>query len=286
MLLTQSLFNGLLIGCYYALMASGFALVLGVVRIFNMAHGEFLVLGAYVAYWLWAIVRLDPLVAIVPAIGVLAVVGLLAQRLLARIGEPRGLNGLVITFGLSILAQNLFIQLWTADYRIVVVNYLSDSIQFGPITLPIGRMIVAGISLLIILCLQIFISHTYTGKAMRAIAQDRNAAALMGINVASIDAMTYSLGAALAGIAGVLFVALNYVHPAAGHGPMIIAIILSILGGVGQIGAVLVGGVLLGMLEALAVVFLGAQWREPVFFLVLLLALAMRPRGLFRGLGT
>lgn len=286
MLLTQSLFNGLLIGCYYALIASGFALVLGVVRIFNLAHGEFLVLGAYVAYWLWAIIRLDPLAAIVPAIGVLAVVGLLTQRLLARIGEPRGLNGLVITFGLSILAQNLLIQLWTADYRLVVVNYLSDSIKLGPMTLPIGRMVVAGLSLLIITCLQIFISRTYAGKAMRATAQDRNAAALMGINVAFVDTMTYVLGAVLAGIAGVLFVALNYVHPAAGHGPMVIAIILSIMGGVGQIGAVLVGGVLLGMLEALAVVYLGAQWREPVFFLVLLLALAIRPRGLFRGLGA
>lgn len=285
MLLVQSLLNGILIGCYYGLIAAGFALVLGVVRVFNLAHGEFLVLGAYVTYWLWVLFRLDPLTAMAPTLFVLSAVGLLTHRLLAHIGEPRGLNGLVITFGLSILAQNMLIQLWTADYRIVVVSYLENSIQLGPLTLSVGRLIVAGMSLLVITALQLFISHTYAGKAMRATAQDRDAAALMGIDVAQVDAAAFTLGIALAGIAGALFVPMNYVHPAAGQGPTIIAIILSILGGVGQIGAVLIAGVLLGILETLAVVFFGAQWREPVFFIVLLLALAIRPRGLLRGLG-
>jgi len=284
-LLLHSVLSGSLIGCYYALLAVGLGLILGVVRVFNMAHGEFLVIGAYLAYGLWVRFGIDPLLAILPAAALLFIIGMIVQTGLTRLGEPRGLNGLVVTLGLSMLLQNLLLQFWTGDYQVIVVDYLQQTVTFGGITISSGRLIAAAISILIILSLHFFIARTYAGKAMRATAQDREAAEMMGIDVQRIDLLTFGLGAALAGAAGPLFVALSYVQPAAGREPLIIALVLAIWAGVGQTASLLAGGILLGVVEALAVVLFGGQWREPLFFLVLLITLFMRPRGLRAGLG-
>jgi len=284
-LLLQSLLSGALIGCFYALLAAGLSLILGVVRVFNMAHGEFLVIGAYLAYGLWSLFGIDPLLAIVPAALLLFVIGLIVQAGLSRLGEPKRLNGLVVTLGLSMLLQNLMLQLWTGDYQVLVVQYMQATVSLGGIVLNVGRLVVAAATIVIILGLHLFISRTYPGKAMRATAQDREAAEMMGIDVQRIDLLSFGLGAALAGAAGPLFVTLNYVHPAAGREPLIIALVLTIWAGVGETASLLAGGIMLGVVEATAVVFLGGQWRELLFFLVLLASLFLRPQGLRAGLG-
>jgi branched-chain amino acid transport system permease protein len=284
--IVQSLVNGALIGCFYALIAVGFAMVLGVARIFNMAHGEFLVLGAYLGYWLWAAFGVSPLLAVPPAMVLLAIIGWLTYRVIGRMGEPRVLNGLVVTFGLSIALQNGMIGLFTSDYRLVTGERLGGSIILGDIALGYGRSLIALLSLATIAVLHLFLRRTYTGKVIQATTQDRDGAALMGINVARVEAWAFVLGAALAGMAGPLFVATNYVHPVAGRPVTVVAIILTIFGGVGQVGGLLIGGVLLGLLESATILALGAQWREPVFFVVLLALMAARPRGLLRGLAT
>lgn len=284
LLLSNSLLAGALIGCYYALLAVGLSLILGVVRVFNMAHGEFLVIGAYLAYGLWSGFGIDPLFAVLPAAALLFVLGLVVQAGLTNLGEPRRLNGLVVTLGLSMLLQNLLLQLWTGDYQVITVDYLQQAIAWRGITIGVERLIAATISVTIILALHLFIGWTYPGKAMRATAQDREAAEMMGIDVERVDKLTFGLGAALAGAAGPLFVALYYVQPAAGREPLIIALVLAIWAGVGQTASLLVGGILLGVIEALAVVLLGAQWRELLFFLVLLGSLFLRPQGLRAGL--
>ncbi|RME42629.1 MAG: branched-chain amino acid ABC transporter permease, partial [Chloroflexi bacterium] len=129
--IAQSLLNGALIGCFYALIAVGFAMVLGVVRVFNMAHGEFVVIGAYVGYWLWSAFGVSPLLGIPPAMLLAAVIGWLTYRLIGRMGEPRGLNGLVVTFGLSILLQNVMIGAFSADYQLMSSGRLGDSLILG-----------------------------------------------------------------------------------------------------------------------------------------------------------
>jgi len=282
----QSLVNGALIGCFYALIAVGFAMVLGVVRIFNMAHGEFVVIGAYVGYWLGSVYGLNPLLAIPPAMLLAALVGWLTYRVIGRMGEPRGLNGLVVTFGLSILLQNLMIGAFSADYQLMSGGRLGSSLVVGGIAVGYGRLVIALLSLATIGALHWFLNGTYAGHAMRATTLDRDGAMLMGINVDRVDIWTFTLGAALAGMAGPLFAAMNYVHPAAGRPATVIAIILTIFGGVGQMRGLLIGGVLLGLLEAGTVLTLGAEWREPVFFIVLLTLMVARPRGLIRGLAT
>ncbi len=284
--IAQSLLNGALIGCFYALIAVGFAMVLGVVRVFNMSHGEFVVIGAYVGYWLWSAFGVSPLLGIPPAMLLAAVIGWLTYRLIGRMGEPRGLNGLVVTFGLSILLQNAMIGAFSADYQLMSSGRLGDSLILGNIAVGYGRLLIAVLSLAIIGVLHWFLNHTYVGQVMRATTQDRDGAMLMGINVKRVDIWAFTLGAALAGMAGPLFAAMNYVHPAAGRPITIVAIILTIFGGVGQIGGVLIGGVLLGLLETATVLALGPQWREPAFFVVLLALMAARPRGLVRGLAT
>lgn len=282
----QSLINGALMGCFYALIAVGFALVLGVTRIFNMAHGEFVIIGAYVAYGLWTAFGLSPVLAILPAMLLLALIGWLTYRVIGRMGEPRVLNGLVITFGLSIVLQNVMIGLFTSDYQLMPGGRLGNSIRLGSIAIGYGRLVIALLSLAIIAGLHLFLNRTYLGKVMRATTQDRDGAALMGIPVERVDLWAFTLGAVLAGMAGPLFVAMNYVQPAAGRPLTVIAIILTIFAGVGQMGGLLLGGVLLGLLEALTVLTLGAPWREPVFFIVMLALMAARPRGLLRGLAT
>lgn len=286
MALAQSLINGALIGCFYALIAVGFAMVLGVVRVFNIAHGEFMVLGAYVGYWLWSAYGVNPLLAILPAALLMAGTGWLTYRIISRMGEPRALNGLVVTFGLSILLQNAMIGLFSADYQLMASGRLGDSLTLGEIAIGYGRLVIALLSLVVIVLLHWFLNSTYPGQVMRATTQDRDGAMLAGINVERVDIWAFTLGAALAGLAGPLFAAMNYVHPAAGRPATVIAIILTIFGGVGQVGGLLAGGVLLGLLEAATIIGLGPQWREPVFFIVLLALMATRPRGLIRGLAT
>lgn len=273
-------------GCFYALIAVGFAMVLGVVRVFNMAHGEFMVVGAYVGYWLWSAFGVSALFAIPPAMFLAAVIGWLTYRIIGRMGEPRGLNGLVVTFGLSIVLQNAMIGTFSADYQLMSSGRLGDSLLLGGIAVGYGRLIVALLSLAIIGGLHWFLNRTYPGQVMRATTQDRDGAMLMGINVERVDIWAFTLGAALAGMAGPLFAAMNYVHPAAGRPATVVAIILTIFGGVGQMGGLLIGGVLLGLLEAATILTLGPQWREPAFFVVLLALMAVRPRGLIRGLAT
>ncbi len=282
----QSLLNGALIGCFYALIAVGFAMVLGVVRVFNIAHGEFMVIGAYVGYGLWSAYGVSPLLSIPPAMLLAAVLGWLTYRVIGRMGEPRGLNGLVLTFGLSILLQNVMIGAFSADYQLMASGRLGNSLVWGNIAVGYGRLVIALMSLVIIGALHWFLNHTYRGQVMRATTLDRDGAMLMGINVERVDLWAFTLGTALAGMAGPLFAAMSYVHPAAGRPATVIAIILTIFGGVGQVRGLLIGGVLLGLLEAATILALGAQWREPAFFVVLLALMAARPRGLVRGLAT
>ncbi|MBI5166822.1 MAG: branched-chain amino acid ABC transporter permease [candidate division NC10 bacterium] len=281
--LLQAVVSGALMGLFYALLAAGFALIFGVVRVFNLAHGELVLIGAYLGYGLWALGGLDPLWSMPVAAAFLILVGFLVHRVLSRTSEPFELNTLVLTFGFSLLFQNLLLILMSGNYRLVVAQSFEQAFVLGPVSVSIGRLVVGVVSLISLGTLSFLLRGTYMGKVMRATSQDREAASLMGINVARIDLYVFAIGTGIAGMAGPLYATLHYVQPAAGVEATLIALILTIFGGVGRMEGLLLGGLIFGLTESLTVALIGSQWKELLAFMVLILLLRARSVGLLPG---
>ena len=278
--------GGLITGAFYALLGSGFALIFGVARVFNLAHGELVVLGAYVGERLFHLTELSPILAMPVAALPGMALALGARPLLRRVGEPFVLRALVLTFGASLLLQSGLQTAFTADFRLIAVPAWDRGVALAGLTLPTGRLLVAGAALLILGFLHLILTWTFFGKSLRAVCLDREAAALAGIDPGQVDRIALGLGGALAGAAGPLFVATQYVNPFAGLGPTLTAIILTIFGGVGSLGGLLLGGLLLGLAEGTASWLGGTAWREVTSLTLLLLLLRWRQTGLARGRGT
>lgn len=281
--LIQALVSGALLGCFYALMALAFSMILGVARGLNLAHGELIILGGYLGYWLWVGSGLHPIFFLPLVAAALLPLGLLWQWLLERVPEPRELNSLVLTFGLSILLQTVMMGLWQSDYRLIATPSLTESLRVGGITLNQGRILAAGVALVAVGLLWLGLTRTRWGRAIRATALDREAAALLGINVDRASRTTFLLALALAGITGVLFATLHYIHPAAGVDLTLLAIVLAIWAGVGRLSGVLAAAILLGVVEAVTVAWTGPRWRELAVAVILLGSLLARSKGLARG---
>ncbi|MFQ5829918.1 MAG: branched-chain amino acid ABC transporter permease [Candidatus Methylomirabilia bacterium] len=281
--LLQALASGLLLGCFYCLMALGFSMILGVTRSLNLAHGDLIILGGYLGYWLWAGSGLPPLFLVPISAVALLPLALLWQWLLDRVPEPKELNSLVLTFGLSLLLQNVMLGLWRGEYRLITSEAFTRSLSFGGVSLNLGRLFVAAAALAVVGGLWLGLTKTRWGRAVRATSIDRQAAALLGINVDGATRTTFVLALALAGAAGVLFATLHYLYPAAGVELTLLAIVLTIWAGVGRLRSVLVAGVLLGVVESLTVAWTGPSWRELAVPLLLLGSLILSPGGLARG---
>ena len=254
--------SGLMTGALYALLASGFALVLSVARTFNLAHGELIVLGGYVGEYLWRTAGLSPIASMPFAALPCGALVLASRPLLRRLGEPFVLRALVLTFGLSLMLQGALQDAFSADLRMIAVPAWEEGIGLLGVRLPVGRLIVATISVGLLLVLYLLWTRTYLGKSLRAVSQDREAACLAGISPRRVDGIVLLLGGLLAGAVGPLFAAVHTISPAAGLGPVTIAIVLTILAGIGRIGGLLVGGLLLGLAEAMAGWFGGAMWHD------------------------
>lgn len=273
-----------MLGCFYALMALGFSIVMGVSRALNLAHGELIILGGYVGYGLWATFAMHP-IALVP-IGAAALLPLafVWQCLIRRLPEPKELNSLVLTFGLSLLLQNVIWVLWQGEYRLIADASFTGSVRLGPVLVNHGRLVVAVVALAAVLLLWLGLTRTRWGRAVRATSVDPEAAALLGINVDRATRTSFLLAAGLSGGTGVLFATLHYLYPAAGIELTLLAIVLTIWAGVGRLRSVLVAGLLLGLVEAVTVTSAGPGWREPAVALLLLGSLLARSGGLVRGL--
>ncbi len=278
--LVEVLIAGALMGTLYALIASGFALILGVARLINLAHGELVVLGAYLAYGLWGSFNVSPILTMPLAALLTMPLAFSLKGLLPRIRKPFELHALVLTFAFSLLLQNLMQALFTANYRVIAIPAFDETIALGPLKVSRGRLLAGLFSLLLFFSLSTFLHRTFLGKAMRAFSLDREAAALVGINPQRIERLTLLLGGALAGLSGPLFALLHAITPTAGVEATIIALILTILGGIGRPLGLLVGGLLFGLVEALVVFLIGASWKEAFSFLLLLLLLQRRSFGL------
>jgi len=278
----QSILSGLLEGGNYALYSLGLAFVFGIMQIINMAHGEFLVLGGYIAYWLLVKWGVNPLMALPVAALLAGGTSFLSYRIfIERIRTTVELNTLILTFGIGIFLSNLYLQLWSADLRSISVHWMEDPVHLGGIYISLGEIVTFVISFAAVFFLHLFLRRTKTGKAIRITAIDRDAAALSGINVERVDLLAFSIGGALAGLGGPLLGMLSFVSPNTGLHITVKAFILTVLAGVGSIPGLIVAGMMLGVGEALTVTFVSSSFRELFGFTLFLVILLARPSGLF-----
>ncbi|WP_135255693.1 branched-chain amino acid ABC transporter permease [Thermus caldilimi] len=278
-LLLQTLLNGLLMSGIYALVATGLALSLGVVGIVNFAHGEFLMIGAFLSYLLFAFWGVDPLLSLGLAfLAAFLVGGLAYQGLIRPVLKAPELNQMLLTFGLAILLQNLALLLFGADTRVVAPPYQATTLSLGPFFLgavPLGAFL---LSLALLLLLQVFLTRSRLGLAMRAVAQNRLAPGLLGIEAERVYLLAFGLAAALAGVAGVMLSVMLYASPTVGFAFTLKSFAIVALAGLGNLKGVVPASFVLALAEALVSTYLpgGGGLVEAVFFLVLFLALVGR----------
>ena len=277
---TTIFISGISLGSFYVLVALGFALIFGVTRNFNLAHGDLLVLAGYSAYWLWKAWAF-PFVFTFPfAILVILLVSLGLQRLFSRLRDPIELNSIVLSFGVAILIQNSMLFFFSGNYRLIRVPILSQGIRISGFYVSYSQLTLLLLSLATIGTLYMLMYRTYLGKALRATIQDKDAAALAGINVAAMGTLSFCIGAVLIGLAGPIYGCIHYLYPSTGHEATLLAITITIFAGVGRLNGILLAGWILGLAESLTVVLCGASWREMVSAVLLLTLLAFRPHGL------
>lgn len=282
----QTLVFGLFVGGLYGTAAMGLALVFGVLKMLNIAHGELVMLGGYVSFWVFSAFGIDPFVSLVIVIPVLFAVGLALDRAVYRhivrlLGEEKIKNSLLVSFGLTLVIQNLAQWLFTADERSIQVAYAGEGLNLLGVTLPYTRLGSLLIASVVTLGLNYFLRHTYPGKAILATAEDFEAAELVGINIHRVYMMTFALGASLAAIAGT-FVTVTYgLSPSIGVIWTLKALIVIVLAGTGSILGAFPAGLLLGLVEALSGAFIDTTYREVIGLVIFLLVLILRPQGLF-----
>lgn len=284
---TQFVVNGLLVGALFAAVAVGFALIWGVVGIINLAHGELLMLGGYVTYWIVVFAGrtespLFVLLTVPIAAGVLYVVGYLLQwTLISRVTEEDLFLTLLVTFGISIFIQQTAIQAWSATPRSVGVSFADPSFVISGIVVPKMKLTAFVGALVLTAVLWAFLKTTRRGRAIRAVAQNPEAARLIGIDVGHTRAVTFGLSAAIAGGTGSFVAMILNIQPQMGLAYTLKSFIIVVFGGLGSVPGALIGGLLLGSVEQLTAGFVGSQWTLAVSFLLLIALLIVRPSGLF-----
>ena len=290
MILTQQLILGLLVGGLYGLAAAGLSLTFGVLRVLNVSHGELLMLGGYGAFWLFNLWQIDPflsLVAVGPAMFVLGLLlyWLLFQFVVKAHEDIRIKNSLLIGFGLTLILHTLAIRLWTADERAVTTDYAGAVVRIGAFAIPLVRLTSLMLAFAILSALHLFLAKARWGRAIRATAEDWEAAALMGIPVGKTYLLAFALGTGLAGIAGGLVSVSYSISPSIGLEWTLKALIVVVLAGLGSLFGSFAGGIVLGLAEATSVALLGGPYREVVGLVLFLIILLVRPQGLFGGRG-
>jgi branched-chain amino acid transport system permease protein len=282
--LAQAVVNGLLIGGIYALVSIGVTLIFGVVKIVNFAQGEFLMIGMYLSFFLATRAGMDPLLSLVIVMPVMFLVGMAFQHFLIR--RVLGLGDMpqiFLTFALSVLLMNVALLLFTANYRTVQTPYTDAAVHVGAVYISVAKLIAFVLAMVFSGALTLFLQSTDLGKAMRAAAQNRDVAMLMGINTDLVFAVAVGLALALAGAAGTLLMPFYPVYPTVGQVFVLMAFVAVVLGTLGNVTGALVAGLMMGVAESLGIQFVGADSGLIVVFAMLLLTLAIRPSGLFGG---
>ena len=274
--------NGLTVGAIYALVALGLALIYGVLHIINFAHGSILMLALYAGFFLFTLAGVDPYVAILILAPAFFVFGYALQRyVIAPIGFGKDTNVLLVTLGLSIIFDNLALYLWTSNNRTIDVPYAQIFVDAGVTAVALPKLIALAGAVLIGLLFWLVMTRTDLGKAIRAVSKERQGARIVGISVDHIFAMSFGLGSAVVAIAACLLLPKFYVTPQVGNAFVLIAFTTVVLGGMGSFIGALIGGLLLGVVEAVSGLFLGESLGQIGIFIIFILVLLFRPTGLF-----
>lgn len=280
--LVAPVITGALLGGLYALVALGLSLVFGVMRVINVAHGDFVVLGSYAAYAAMTIVGVDPVLSLVVGIPLFGAVGFALHRLLMHRAVGISTEApLIVAFGISIILQNAIQIVWSPLSRGLTTPYILSSISLGSVDVPLVYLLDSLAAVIVMVALHGFLRRTYLGRAITAAAQDTKAAQLMGINTDYIHALAFSIATATAAVGGV-FLGLTFPFtPSSGVGYLIIAFGVVIIGGLGSMLGTFLGGLILGLAQSLGGHFFGAAAQMLPVYLTVLILLSFRPQGLF-----
>src|SRR5574341_472397 len=278
----QLVVSTILLGGIYALIAVGLTLIFGVMRVVNFAHGEFLMLGMYLAFWSFALWRLDPYIVLFLSIPLFFVVGLLTYALVMR-GVISASHNVQIftTVGLSTALQNAALVLWTADFRQIRPWESSVVVRIGGAAFNLSQIVAFVVAMAFTLGLFGFMKLSHAGRVMRATAQDREAATLMGVDTDRVYRLAWSIGIACVGVAGVLMAPLYSAYPTAGLQFVLLAYVVVVLGGLGNMVGALVGALIVAGVEVIGSYLFGTAWKEVFYFVLFILVLVFRPAGLF-----
>jgi len=287
----QTLVQGVLLGGLYALIGIGMTLIMGVMKIINLAHGELMMVAMYAAFWLFSLWGMDPYVSILVTMPLLFLLGVAIQKTLIspvlKVDSILPENQVILTVGIGMVLTNLATLFFSSDYRSTPVSYASSAWYLGDlwksspieVSFSVPSVISFGFAVLITLILWWFLQKTDTGKAIRATAQDKDAALMMGVNVERMTLITFGLGAALVGAAGSLFLPMYYLFPDLGGRFTLIGFVITILGGLGSTYGAIIGGIILGVFESMTAAYIGMGWAPVGRFAVFVACLIFLPAG-------
>jgi branched-chain amino acid transport system permease protein len=281
-LIIQAAVSGLLMGLIYALVAVGLSLIFGLMEIVNFAHGEFLMLAMFATFWLWTLAGLDPLVSLPLVALLLGGIGALVHLgVIRRLLKAPMLAQICGTFGLSVALRALAQFLWTPDFRTIANPWIAGRVQIGPIFIGQPQLVSGAVCLLAFLALWLFVTRTETGLGLQATAQDRQAAAVMGIPTERMSALGWAIGLGCVGVAGTMLSTFFYIFPDVGATFAPLAFVAVALGGFGSILGSLVAGVLIGLVESLGGLLIDPSYKTVIVFGLYLAVIVVRPNGLF-----
>jgi branched-chain amino acid transport system permease protein len=280
-LILQSVYSGLLQGGSYALIALGLALVFGAMKVINMAHGELVLLSAYVAYTVESKLGWNPMTAIPASVVVVSLASASVYFLVSKIKTNREINSLTLTYGVGVILTNLILLTWKADVRATSSSWMQEAFVVGPFYSMRSEVLFFGVSLALIVGLWWWLSRSWYGRAVRAVSSNRDAAKLMGINPGFTELVSFIVAGILAAFAGVALFSYGVITPNAGGVLTVKAFIITVLAGMGSIPGVLIGAVLLGIAEALTVTLASSALQELAGMGLFLLVLFVMPNGLF-----
>lgn len=282
----QLIVSGILFGGIYALVSVGLTLIMGVMGIINLAHGEFLMLSLYSVFWLAQLFNINPYLSVIITIPLMFILGILTEKFFIRptIGKPPYIH-IFVTLGLSIILQNIALMLWSANFRALRGTFTIHIIKIGDVIIRISQpqLIIFIVSLGVFFLFSLFLNYTWMGKAIRATSQNRDAAQLMGININHVFMLTFGIGVASLGVAGSLLMPIYYVYPMVGFQFVLVAVIAVVMGGLGSIKGAFIASFLIGIIETLTGYFISPSMKQAIYFLLFILILLFKPTGLYGG---
>ena len=277
----QAVVNGITIGGVYALIAVGLTMIFGVMNVVNFAHGEFVMLGMFATYLTHSLLGLDPNLSIIITVPIMFGLGVIVQRtLIARVVGLPDESQILLTLGISVLLINLTLLIMGADPHSIKTSYKFSSIQIGPILVMLPRFIAFCVAMIASVILWLFLSRTEIGRGLRAVAEKPEVAILMGINPQKMHRVAFGIGVALAGLAGTVVTPFRYIYPNVGQSYVLIAFVVVVLGGMGNVPGAILGALVIGVTESLSAQYVALDLAMLGPFIIFVLVLLFKPTGI------